>query len=326
MACDLKSLISSNACLPELSGTALRTVMFGAAKSWALTVNPALDTRLSTLLAQNPCMLELNPNQIRTIIFQTLCNIQGGTGTCSDPDASSFLSVTGITDSTTVSAICTLVTSLKTAGVWALMDAIYPFVGGTSVTTSYNLKNPATFRITWHGSMTFNSSGVTGDGLTGYGDTGYNATTVAANYILNSASLSMYVNPAGNGWFIGASNGASLLARMGFITGVPALEGLNSANITNSGPNLMKGFYCATRTDSVTGSFYQPGNTFSANSASTALPSNNFYLCAENDNGTPDGFNIGTLSFLSIGAGLNLVQETAKASAVNAFQTSLSRN
>lgn len=273
------------------------------------------------------------PGQQMAVAISILCQIAGLTpappptppAACSDADANAFLSATGISDTTTVNAVCALVIALKNAGIWTLMDVIYPFVGGTSVTNSYNLKNPAAFRITWHPTVTFNSAGVTGDGVSGFGDTGYNPTAVGGNYTLNSASLGFYTNPAGNGWFLSASNGASSISRVGFLTGVATMQGLNSAAVFSTGPALVKGMYVATRTDAATGVFYQPGQTNNDNSASTLLPTNNYFLLADNTNGVAGGFNAGTLSLATIGAGLNATQAAALQAAATAFNTSFSR-
>ena len=60
-----------------------------------------------------------------------------------DSDAQSFFTATGITDITIKSAINSLVLSAKSNGWWSKCYVIYPFVGGSSTTCSYNLKNTA---------------------------------------------------------------------------------------------------------------------------------------------------------------------------------------
>jgi|GEM_PF-2347092 len=91
-----------------------------------------------------------------------------------------FIINSGITDGTLKSEISKLYYSLKTAGVLAKADAIYPLVGNTALSQSVNLKNPAltdaAYRITWGN----DSSGAhTNAGFIGnstalrYGDTHY---------------------------------------------------------------------------------------------------------------------------------------------------------
>lgn len=70
-----------------------------------------------------------------------------------DSDAEAFFTAASITDDTQKTAVNQLVLDLKAAGVWTKSKVIYPFVGGTTGTHKYNLKNPldtdGAFRITF---------------------------------------------------------------------------------------------------------------------------------------------------------------------------------
>jgi hypothetical protein len=94
-----------------------------------------------------------------------------------DADAKAFLNAAGITDPLITSAINTLVIDLKINDLWNKIQAAYPFVGGTSNTCKFNLKNPANtnaaFRITFAGGVTYNSTGITGNGINGTANTHY---------------------------------------------------------------------------------------------------------------------------------------------------------
>src|SRR5205085_1059836 len=83
-----------------------------------------------------------------------------------------------------------LVVSLKGAGLWTKLKAIYPYVGGSATAHKWNLKDPrvldAAYRITWSGGVTHNANGVTFDGSTGYGDTHLNALTVFSTSYLST--------------------------------------------------------------------------------------------------------------------------------------------
>lgn len=98
-------------------------------------------------------------------------------GTSIDADAQAFITAAAITNATQQSAINTLVTGLKTDGIWTKMKAIYPFVGGTASTHKYNLKDPrdldAAFRLVFTGGITHSSTGALPNGTTGYADTKY---------------------------------------------------------------------------------------------------------------------------------------------------------
>lgn len=93
-----------------------------------------------------------------------------------------------------------------TAGLFT--GCLYPFLGGTSSTCSYNLIDPTTHQITWHGSPTFSANGVQGNGSAQYGLTdqhiSYNQTFLC--------QVGAYVNSVGSyssNVLIGGGNGSS---------------------------------------------------------------------------------------------------------------------
>ena len=67
---------------------------------------------------------------------------------------------------------------------------MYPFVGGSASQHSYNLKDPTLYQITWNGGITHSSTGVLGNGSTGYGETNFNPDTAGAD--IDSFSLGYY--------------------------------------------------------------------------------------------------------------------------------------
>jgi hypothetical protein len=101
------------------------------------------------------------------------------TGGGYDPDAEAFfLAVEGGGDTLSdleKTAVNQLVLDLKADSLWTLFDAFYPFVGGTSTSTQWNLIDPqdtdAAFRVTWVGGMTFSSTGVLGNSSNSGGNT-----------------------------------------------------------------------------------------------------------------------------------------------------------
>lgn len=99
-----------------------------------------------------------------------------------DPDAEAFfLAVEGGGDtltSTEKTAVNDLVVSLKGFNLWTVFANLYPFVGGTSSSSKWNLKDPrdlnAAFRISWFGGMTFNSLGILGNSTNSGGNSHLN--------------------------------------------------------------------------------------------------------------------------------------------------------
>jgi hypothetical protein len=91
-----------------------------------------------------------------------------------DPDAQAFLTATGITNPTEVSALNQLVSDLKTNNLWSNMYAIYPVLGGTATTHKYNLKDAqdlnSAYRLTFSSGWSHSSLGMTPNG-SAYADT-----------------------------------------------------------------------------------------------------------------------------------------------------------
>ena len=56
-------------------------------------------------------------------------------------EAINFVSAANITDTTQCIAIATLITDLKNYNLWDKMQVIYPFIGGSSGSHGFNLKN-----------------------------------------------------------------------------------------------------------------------------------------------------------------------------------------
>lgn len=110
-------------------------------------------------------------------------------GSGPDPDAAAFILAAGITDTTQKNAINQLVVDLKGFGLWSGLFALYPMVGGTLTTCSYNLTNPALYRISWFGGISADATGVIGDGVGGFGDTGFKPEDIGI-----VGSLSSYAN------------------------------------------------------------------------------------------------------------------------------------
>ena len=100
-----------------------------------------------------------------------------------------------------LTALDTFITTLKSDGVWALLDAIWlPATNGDSDFATYNLKDPDSYQLTKVNSPTFTSlQGFSTDGSSSYLNTNFNPSTNGVNLSLNAASIGVYmrINNAG---------------------------------------------------------------------------------------------------------------------------------
>lgn len=247
----------------------------------------------------------------------------------SDTDAETFFAAC-VTAGTTLSAgqktaIYSLVGGLKRMSLWSKMTALYPFVGGTAGTHAINLKSPGTYNITWSGTVTHNSNGITGNGSTGYGDTGLNANTVLS---LNSCHYSVYSRTSGTGTGIeiGAEDGtAGSNIRCLYTDSTQRVGIFGASSVNYTSPDGL-GLKIASRTiSSLLASFSRSRKFgFSAN-ASVSKPNRNVFVCANNYLGAIDQPSSRNLSFASIGSGLSDQDAQNLSLLVQSYQSALGR-
>lgn len=256
-------------------------------------------------------------------------------GVSNDADAQAFIDAAGITDATQQSAINTLVTDLKGYGIWSKMKAIYPFVGGTSSTHKWNLKDPrdldAAFRLVFSGGWTHSSTGALPNGTNGYADTKLNCLN---NLSQNSTHFSFYSRTNSNGTEI------ELGARQSTSTGRSNLLEIRTSGITyvqvsqNGTSNLLTfsdtnsaAFYIGNRTASNLQNAWKNSNKLATDTTTSSAiqPNLNIFLSAFNEGGTALYFSTKQCAFASIGDGLTDTEAANLYTAVQAYQTTLSR-
>ena len=242
-----------------------------------------------------------------------------------DPDAQAFITAASITDPTQQTAINTLVVDLKGYSIWTKMKAIYPFVGGTNTSNSYNLRNTAQYQISWGGSVTSNSNGVT-FGANGYGNTNLNPNTAfSTNDSMHLSAYSRTNNDLG-GLDFGGLNASA-------VTGLYLRYSNNAYAYINGGAGVLTantnstGFYVGTRTASNVLKLFknnsQLGSTYTgANGARLNL---NAFLGAVNATNLASYYTQRNYAFASIGDGLTDTEAANFYTAVQTFQTTLGR-
>jgi len=255
------------------------------------------------------------------------------TSPSNDLDYLAFVAAAYITDSTQKSAIANLVTDLKTAGVWTKMKAIYPIVGGTAHSHKFNLKDPrdlnAAFRLQFTSGWTHSANGATPNGVSAYADTNLN---LLSNYgTLFDNHFSIYYRTSNvRGEKIGASGSdykAGMSASISYSNLNTYNDNMGRTAVSNSSYGTSDAYHLSSIL-STSQKLYRNavlkinGNTIS----SLTYPSANFFLGAYNDNNvTPFFFSDREISIATIGDGLTDTESSDLYDAVQAFQTTLSR-
>lgn len=249
-----------------------------------------------------------------------------------DADAQAFITAAAITDLTQRSAINQLVVDLKAYSIWTKMKAVYPFVGGTSSTHKFNLKNPldtnAAFRLVFNGGWTHSNNGALPNGTNGWADT---FLTVGANLSLNSTHVSIYsrTNSALDAvsianMFGAANEEVSLWLR--FTDGNSYLR-VNTSTSSSLASSNSSGFFVGNRNSSTVQSFNRNGTRtdFNASSVATSSTANFNISSAVSNQLVRLWYDNREYAFASIGDGLTNTDLTNFNTAVQAFQTALGR-
>lgn len=253
-----------------------------------------------------------------------------------DPDAAAFLSAIGNTDPTIQEAINTLVIDLKDEDIWDDLFAIYPIVGGTSTSHSYNLKDTGTYQITWNGGWTHSSNGALGNATNTFADTGVDLTTTSAS--LNSHSISIYNKIANlsisidTGAIVGSFERINFYSYISFGVNSTLYDpGSEVERMTyGGGTSYTQGNYILTRVNSTSAYTYYNGTKLMQNTNSnsaTALPSYNMVFgdVAQADPPATVLPSANQYAFYSLGIGLNETKASSLSTIIENFQTTLGR-
>ena len=248
-----------------------------------------------------------------------------------DSNAQAFINTAGITNPTEQNAINTLVIGLKNNSLWTKMLAIYPFVGGTSTSCKYNLKNTATFELVFSGTWlpaSFTSFGIQPNGVDTYANTNFIPDTQWTSFGNSSASAYSRTNisEAGNLW--GTKTASTFTGFYSVLRdGATSICYHNSNNGTLIGPtpttsavNLI-----SSRIDAFNQIQGINATNYTNPSNEQALSTFPIYFSAQNNSGVAALFSNRQLAFAHIGLGLTQAECTLFYNIIQTFQTTLGR-
>jgi len=242
-----------------------------------------------------------------------------------DADAVAFFgrvtTAGGSLSATEKAAVNTLVVDMKAAGIWSGMKAIYPMVGASAAACAQNLKS-SSFTGTFSSGWTFASTGVTGNGTSAYMDTGFNGNT---NGTLSNEHISFYSRTnTGDKAIMGTSDSANETNIYPNLVGTFYYR-VQKTNGGSSGTNLNgAAFFMANRVDSLNVSGFRNTTKYTIANAVGNKINRNYYIGA-NNNVVVITYATNQCAFASIGDGLTDAQASNFYTAVQAFQTTLSR-
>ena len=266
----------------------------------------------------------------------------GGASVSYDSDAVAFFTATGITDTTQKSALNTLVLDFKSYGIWTKMKAIYPMVGGTATTCKWNLKDPrdldAAFRLVFTGGGTFSANGYLPNGINSFADTKLIPNSVLTNanhhvsYYSRTNPTSINSIEIGVGDVNGYYSPAMRIRLNGFYGYVDTLlyvsgNSSNTALLTFANTDA-RGHFIGNISSITNRKAYKNGVVLGTNttSVSNSLGTGAIYIAAYNNQpNTPGFYTNRECAFSTIGDGLSDTEAANFYTAIQAFQTTLSR-
>ena len=232
-----------------------------------------------------------------------------------------WIAATGESDLTILGALNTLESDLTTYGLTAKMKALYPMVGGTAAKHKYNFMDAqdtdAAYRLVFNGGWTHSSTGALPNGSNAYADTKLNANTVLST---SSAHLSSYIRTTPNGGSLIANGTYDLFLHL---AGGQFYGSLATGSYSNTTQAANAAFYMVNRPNGTNQKLIRNSTILlNAAQASSSFTSSNALLGAFSSGSF---FSDAQIALASIGDGLTDAEASNFYTAVQAFQTTLSR-
>lgn len=245
------------------------------------------------------------------------------------PQASQFISVANITDSTQQIAINYLVKELVDNNLMSKFNFIYPMVGGDATRHSYNLINPNLYQLTFSGGWVHSSNGSTPNGTNAFANSGFKPNSIIGDDIHYSYYSRTDSNPL-NEVVIGSGDSTTLnyFTIRDHINRLRIVSFSSESNQAISPNTNGLGFYIANIQSVSLRQIIKNGAIINSNTVNqnTLKSSTNLYIGAYNSNGTTVSFSNKQCAFVSIGNGMTNSEITIFNNIVQQFQIILGRN
>jgi hypothetical protein len=243
-----------------------------------------------------------------------------------DEDAQAFFdrvtTAGGSLSLTEKNSVNTLVLDLKSYSLWSKMKAIYPMVGASAAACSQNLKS-SSFTGTFSSGWTFASTGVKPNGTSAYMTTG----CFANNFSANNQHLSNYSRQLTNTGitqlgFVSYDSGKFNYVMFQHNTNqrYAAVQGTDTIMTTNNDAGY--GLTISNRRNSSVIQRYLRNTKFEISSTFGGVGTQEIYMSAIQGVST---YSVCEIAFGSLGDGLTDTEASDLYTAVQTFQTTLSR-
>lgn len=248
------------------------------------------------------------------------------------PVVSAFTTAAGISSPTEISALTALYNALVAAGIWNILDRIYPMSPTSLTAASYCMKSLT--KITWVNAPSCASQGIVFDGSTQYGlgDINMNSLPIfnnGSNVGHISAYLQAFTNTSGNRNVYGVTghNGSRVELRKN-VTNTQTLTSVGSTVTSTLVAAIAPAFYVSNRLTSADLRLYKDGVQASQSTTAAGTPfapDLPMAIGAASNGGIIQQFLGCTIGFFSIGGNLSAQNETDFNTAVQTYETAIGR-
>jgi hypothetical protein len=217
---------------------------------------------------------------------------------------------------------------MKAANVWSSMKAIYPMVGASAAACAQNLKS-SSFTGTFSSGWTFASTGVTPNGTSAYMDTTLVPSTNLTSGFTHASVYLRTDTAAGNKQEIGCLNATNveytITAKYTGNLAYPIICGDSNTNYPNYPNTNSQGFWLVNRENAINIQYYNRATKVIDTPQINGMPTRSMYIGARNAFTGIDRYSDRQNAFTSIGDGLTPTQASNLYTAVQTFNTTLSR-
>jgi hypothetical protein len=245
-----------------------------------------------------------------------------------DPDVQAFFdrvtNAGGTLSALEIQAVNQLVLDFKANSLWTPMKAIYPMVGASAAACAQNLKS-SSFTGTFTSGWTFASTGAKPNGTSAYMDT---FLAPNGNLSQNDTHASIYSrtnNATGTQIDLGCGytgNNTDFYLST-FYNSYGLISNINGSGATTGATNTTSlGFFLSQRVSSTSTLMYQNNSQIHSTTAVSTTPSS---LSINLGRNTTSEYSLRELAFVSFGASFDATKRAALNTAVQTFQTTLSR-
>lgn len=158
------------------------------------------DTIVGSYNSGTGSTVDSSSNELVSFTDQPVTNsIPGGSY---DADAEAYFTAAGISDTPTKNAVDDLTVAwkaIRAGAVWTATKHIHPLAGPNLAAQMYNLRNPATYQGTTHGSMVYDADGLNYDGVDDWVSIGWKNNTGYTNEDKICEGIYIGSNPVATG-------------------------------------------------------------------------------------------------------------------------------